>query len=111
MRTDTRQRRVFRCKKKAELSKIPYSVIVVRSNKGCQVHLVGRDEGRVICGMSTRKMQGGSNKVGALELGKAFAKELADRGISRVHFNRMGFAYHGRVAAVATGLRDGGIQC
>ncbi len=36
--------------------------------------------------------------------------ELEKRGIASVVFDRSGYLYHGRVAALARGLRDGGLK-
>ena len=43
-------------------------------------------------------------------LGKEFAKVCAEKDIKKVSFDRNGFTYHGRIAAVAAGAREGGLE-
>ena len=43
-------------------------------------------------------------------MGKAVAKLCLEKGISKVVFDRDGYKYHGRVAAVADGAREGGLK-
>lgn len=75
------------------------------------MHLVGRTEGRVLCGLTSRGDPRAGAAEGALRLGERFAAMLVERGVREVHFNRMGLKYHGRVAAVVQGLRNGGVVC
>jgi ribosomal protein L18 len=46
----------------------------------------------------------------AREVGKLVAQRAKDKGISRVVFDRGGYAYHGRVAALAEGAREIGLS-
>ena len=46
----------------------------------------------------------------AFKVGKSLAEEAKKKGISRVVFDRGGFAYHGRVKAFAEGARAGGLE-
>jgi large subunit ribosomal protein L18 len=50
------------------------------------------------------------NKDGAKAVGEALAKRAKEKGISSVVFDRGGFKYHGRVAALAEGAREGGLE-
>ena len=43
-------------------------------------------------------------------VGKLVARRAVEKGISKVVFDRNGFSYHGRVKAVATGAREGGLS-
>lgn len=43
-------------------------------------------------------------------LGKALAEKAKAAGVTTVVFDRAGYAYHGRVKAVADGARDGGLE-
>ncbi|MFA5128910.1 MAG: 50S ribosomal protein L18 [Patescibacteria group bacterium] len=52
-----------------------------------------------------------TNKVAiAFEIGKLIAEKAKKLGIETVIFDRGGFAYHGRIKAVADGAREGGIK-
>ena len=46
----------------------------------------------------------------AYQVGRQLAEQIKDKGIQKVIFDRNGYLYHGRVAALARGVRDGGIE-
>ncbi len=50
------------------------------------------------------------NCKAAHAVGKLIAEKALDSGINEVVFDRGGFQYHGRVAAVAEGAREGGLE-
>ena len=54
--------------------------------------------------------QYGGNCEGAKEVGKAVAQKALEKGIKAVVFDRGGYIYHGRVAALAEGAREGGLD-
>ena len=43
-------------------------------------------------------------------MGTALAVRAKEKGISQVAFDRSGYRYHGRIAALAQGARDGGLK-
>ena len=52
----------------------------------------------------------GGNLKGAKQVGKAIAERLQEKGIKQVVYDRGGFLYHGRVAAVADAAREAGLE-
>ena len=52
----------------------------------------------------------GSNKDAAKVVGEVVAERAKEKGIEKVVFDRNGFDYHGRIAAVAQAARDGGLK-
>ena len=52
----------------------------------------------------------GGNKDAAKEVGKLVAEKAIKAGIKEVVFDRSGYLYHGRVAELATGAREGGLE-
>lgn len=52
----------------------------------------------------------GGNVEGAKAVGKAVAEKAIAAGIKAVVFDRGGYVYHGRVAALAEGAREGGLE-
>ena len=52
----------------------------------------------------------GGNIEGAKAVGNAIAKKALEKGIKAVVFDRGGYVYHGRVAALADGAREGGLE-
>lgn len=52
----------------------------------------------------------GGNIEGAKVVGQMIAKVALEKGIKEVVFDRGGYVYHGRVAALAEGAREGGLE-
>ncbi len=52
----------------------------------------------------------GGNIEGAKSVGKKIAEKALSAGIKKVVFDRGGYVYHGRVAALAEGAREGGLE-
>ena len=52
----------------------------------------------------------GGNIEGAKKVGAAIAKKASEKGISEVVFDRGGYIYHGRIAALADAAREGGLK-
>ena len=57
-----------------------------------------------------RTLKSGGNVAAAKVVGKVLAERAKIAGISRVAFDRGGYAYHGRVKALADAAREGGLQ-
>ncbi len=55
-------------------------------------------------------LKNGENVAAAKAVGKALAKKALAQGITRVVFDRGGYAYHGRIKALADGAREGGLK-
>ncbi len=55
-------------------------------------------------------LKSGGNVAAAKVVGKVLAERAKVAGISRVAFDRGGYAYHGRVKALADAAREGGLQ-
>jgi len=51
-----------------------------------------------------------SNKDAAAVVGKAIAERVIEKGIFNVAFDRSGFQYHGRIAALAEAAREAGLK-
>ena len=52
----------------------------------------------------------GGNKEAAFAVGKLVAAKAIEKGIKEVVFDRGGYIYHGRVAELAEGAREGGLE-
>ena len=55
-------------------------------------------------------LKNGGNKEAAKEVGMQIAKRALDKGIKQVVFDRGGYIYHGRVAELAAGAPEGGLD-
>ena len=56
------------------------------------------------------KLKTGANKEAATQVGKLIAERAIAAGVKTVVFDRGGYQYHGRVAALATAAREGGLS-
>ena len=87
-------------------------VAVSRTNKNISAQVIDDETGRTLCAASSLESsiaERGNNIDGATAFGRALAAKIKAAGISTVVFDRGGFAYHGRVAALADALRAEGI--
>ena len=86
---------------------------VYRSAKNIYAQVIDDVNGVTICAASTldKEIEGyGGNKDAAFEVGKLIAARAAEKNIEEVVFDRGGYVYHGRVAALADGAREGGLK-
>ncbi len=115
-RTNGRFRRKRRIRKKVEGSAARPRLTVYRSNKHIYAQIVDDVAGATLASASTKEAElasaiGGKDKKGqAHEVGKALAERAKERGVEQVVFDRNGYIYHGRVAAMAAGAREGGLE-
>ena len=86
---------------------------VFRSSKHIYAQLIDDVAGRTVASASTSE-KGLSGSGATVEAAKAVGQRLGERakaaGVDTVVFDRGGFKYHGRVAAVADGARDAGLK-
>jgi large subunit ribosomal protein L18 len=77
------------------------------------VQIVDDSKGFTLAAASTLdpSIRGTGDKTAkARKVGELLAERAAQAGISAVVFDRGGYRYHGRIAAVADGAREGGLQ-
>jgi len=88
-------------------------LVVFRSNKGIYAQVVDDGQGHTLVAASTADQieADGDGKIGVAKgVGKLLGQRALDAGITQVVFDRGGNQYHGRVAALADGARDAGLQ-
>jgi len=86
---------------------------VYRSLKNISVQVIDDVKGVTLVSASTleKGFEGnGGNKEAAKEIGKLVAQRALEKGIDTVVFDRGGYLYHGRVAELADGAREGGLK-
>jgi large subunit ribosomal protein L18 len=89
---------------------------VYRSHRFTYAQLISDDEGRVLASASTKSLgeKPSEKSLKSVDCAKALGKKMAElakeQKIASVVFDRNGYLYHGRVAAVADGAREGGLE-
>ena len=86
---------------------------VFRSLKHIYAQVIDDEKGTTLAAASSldKDFQGtGGNIAAAKAVGAAIAKKALEKGISEVVFDRGGYIYHGRVAALAQAAREGGLK-
>jgi len=109
-----RRRRHLRVRRKVRGTGERPRLVVYRSLKHIYAHLVDDDRGVVLLGVADNsekvEASAGGKVARGFAVGVALAGRAKERGITRVVFDRAGYAYHGRVKAVAEGARKGGLE-
>ncbi len=105
-----RVRRHERVRKQVTGSAAVPRLAVYRSNRHIYAQLIDDVAARTLAAASDADVKAEGDKTArAKAVGEALAKRARDAGIERAVFDRGGRQYHGRVAAVADGAREGGL--
>ena len=87
---------------------------VFRSNKHIYAQVIDDTTGRTLAAASTAEAALRDGSTGDVDAAKAVGQLVGERakaaGITRVVFDRGGFRYHGRVAALCDGARAAGLE-
>jgi large subunit ribosomal protein L18 len=91
---------------------------VFRSNLHIYANVISDDGTKVLASASTAEKDvrselgsaKGGNAAAAVLVGKRIAQKAKAAGIDKVAFDRAGFAYHGRIKALAEAAREAGLQ-
>jgi large subunit ribosomal protein L18 len=113
-RIASRTRRHLRVRKKISGSPERPRLVVTRSAKNVFAQLIDDVAGHTLASASTLesavRQAEGDKTAKARQVGKLLAERAKAAGVSAAEFDRAGNAYHGRVAAVADGAREGGLS-
>lgn len=84
---------------------------VFRSSSHIYAQVIDDSKGQTLAFASDLKLTAKSTKAEkAYQVGKSLAQEAVKKGVKEVVFDRGGFLYHGRIAKVAEGVREGGLK-
>lgn len=114
-KSQKRIRRHNRLRAKVTGTAVRPRVAIFKSNQFTYAQVIDDITGTTLiavsdyAGKKTKKIKGTKIEK-AVSNGKALAEALKKKGIDTVVFDRGGFKYHGRVKALADGLRDSGIK-
>ena len=110
----SRTRRHLRVRKRISGTAVRPRLVVNRSARHMFVQLVDDTRGVTVASASTMEADlralEGDKTAKAKRVGELVAERAKAAGIEAVVFDRGGNKYHGRVAAVADGAREGGLQ-
>jgi large subunit ribosomal protein L18 len=113
-RAGSRQRRQLRGRKKLAGSPERPRLVVTRSSKHIVAQVVNDLEGHTLVSASTLEKDlraaAGDKTAKARKVGELVAERAKAAGIQTVVFDRAGNRYAGRVAALADGAREGGLE-
>ena len=108
-----RHHRRQRVRKKVRGTATRPRLSVFRSSRHVYAQLIDDVHGHTLAAASTMEADARSGATATVDAAKAVGQRLGERataaGITSVVFDRGGFRYHGRVAAVADGARDAGL--
>ncbi len=89
---------------------------VYRSNRHIYAQIIDDFEGKTLVAVSTltpeiaNAVDNGNNVDAARLVGKTIGERAITKGIDKVVFDRGGYKYHGRVAALASAAREAGLE-
>ncbi|MDQ1486947.1 MAG: large subunit ribosomal protein [Actinomycetota bacterium] len=108
-----RSRRHFRVRKKVAGTQARPRLVVNRSARHVLAQVVDDTTGRTLASASTMEADiralTGDKTAKARRVGALVAERASAAGVGAVVFDRGGYQYHGRVAAIADGAREGGL--
>ena len=89
---------------------------VHRTDQHIYAQVISAEGDKVLAAASTVQkavadgLKGTKNKAAAVAVGKAVAEKAKAAGVEKVAFDRSGFRYHGRIAALADAAREAGLK-
>jgi large subunit ribosomal protein L18 len=111
---EARVKRHRRVRKRVNGSTERPRLAVFRSNRHIYAQVIDDTTGRTLASASTAEPDLRSGSTGTVDAATAVGQLVGERakaaGISRVVFDRGGFRYHGRVAALCDGARAAGLE-
>ena len=112
-RSASRLRRQVRVRKKVFGAPERPRLVVTRSARHISAQVIDDTQGRTLAAASTMeaalRAAAGDKSEKAKQVGGLVAERAKAAGIESVVFDRAGYKYHGRVAALADGARKGGL--
>ena len=115
-KNEIRKRKHLRVRKTVSGTTARPRLCVFRSNSHIYAQVIDDTTGTTLAAASSldkdvkSQVSNGSNIDAAKEVGKLIATRAQDKNISEVVFDRGGYVYHGRVAALAEAAREAGLQ-
>lgn len=113
-RNNLRKARQLRVREKISGTNLIPRLNVFRSNKNIFAQIIDDEKGVTLVSASSidpeLKLTNGGNSEAATKVGELLAKKAKKAKIKKVKFDRAGYLYHGRVAALADAARENGLE-
>ncbi|KUK37225.1 MAG: large subunit ribosomal protein [Clostridia bacterium] len=115
-RAEVRKRKHLRVRKKVFGTPERPRLSVYKSLKHIYAQVIDDTKGKTLAAASTLspeirgEVKGKKNIAAAQVVGRLIAKKALERGIKKVVFDRGGYLYHGRIAALADAAREQGLD-
>jgi len=111
-RVEARKRRHVRVRKRLTGTADRPRMVVFRSNRHIYAQVIDDGTGRTMVAASSleKGVATGAKREAAKHVGVLVGQRAKEAGIGSVVFDRGGFRYHGRVAQVADGAREAGLE-
>src|SRR4051812_31567283 len=113
-RRTARLRRHARLRKKVSGTPARPRLVVNRSSRHIVAQLIDDVAGHTLAAASTLEADvrgvSGDKKAKATKVGELIAARAREAGVTAVVFDRGGYVYHGRIAALADAAREGGLE-
>jgi large subunit ribosomal protein L18 len=113
-RAASRSRRHLRVRKKIQGSAERPRLVVTKSARHMSAQIIDDIAGRTLVSASTLdsalRTDEGDKTAKARKVGEILAERAKEAGIGSVVFDRAGHRYHGRIAALADGARESGLE-
>lgn len=113
-KNEVRKRRHVRVRKKIHGTPARPRLCVFRSSKQIYAQLIDDEAGHTLVSASSLEKAAGLENGGTVEAAKAVGRMIAERALEKnidtAVFDRSGYIYHGRVAAVAEAAREAGLK-
>jgi large subunit ribosomal protein L18 len=113
-RAAPRARRHLRVRKRVTGAPARPRLVVTRSARHTFAQLIDDVAGHTLASASSLdesvRDTAGDKKAKARKVGELLASRAAEAGVTAAVFDRAGYRYHGRVAALADGAREGGLR-
>jgi large subunit ribosomal protein L18 len=109
---ELRKARHVRLRKRIEGTQARPRLAVFRSLQHIYAQIIDDTTGTTVASASSQEkdLKVSGNAEGAKKIGIALAERAKAKGVNAVVFDRGGFRYHGRVAKLAEGAREGGLE-
>ncbi len=109
MKRESRIKRHLTIRKHLAGTKECPRLAVFRSNKHIFAQIIDDNDSKTIVSVSDIKAEGKKSEK-AYQMGKKLAEKALKKKLKKMVFDRGGFLYHGRIAQLAKGAREGGLE-